>query len=278
MEIILDNVSYSPAKMKDLNMHIKSGRVYGLIGDDLNFIEYFKDILLRKVNQTSGEIYYDNDLVRYYDEINNKLENKIGFMPKIPVFLGQTVYENLEIVIDSYRYRVNEMSKRIHEVAKLVSLNEEILLRDPYKLSVGEQKKVSLAMVLLHNPTLIYLEEPTLGYDNKTKDNFVKFIKRLKSRKNRTIIISTNDLELMNMLVDDIIVFNNSDLFMNDSKVKVFEETRLLKKIGIDVPNTIKFSDMVLKKKNIKIRYRDDVNDLIKDIYRYSEWGSVKHE
>ena len=76
-------------------------------------------------------------------------------------------------------------------------------------------------------------------------------------------------MEFIHKVCDDIYVLNQGKIVLYGNKFDVFSKQKLLKKINVDVPNIISFENLVLQKKNIQIGYRDEINDLIKDVYRY---------
>ena len=279
MEIVLDTVSYKQDghfKLKDISYSFCTGQIYGIIGNNGSGKSYVGKLLSGNLIQTSGEIFFNQFILKSYSNHNMLVEvqKKVGYVPENleNYFTGFTVYEELKVQILRSHYREEESEKRIYDALKMVGLSKEILSLDPFNLSTGEQKKLALAIALLHNPEVLVLDEPTLGLDSFEQKKLHKLLRMLKNRYHKLIIIMTNDLEFLNMIVDTLLVLEHGTLVLDGKKNDVLKETRRLKKLGIDVPTTIYVADYVLRKKNIKLGYRDQINDLIKDIYRFSEW------
>ena len=97
----------------------------------------------------------------------------------------------------------------------------------------------------------------------------IYLLKKLKNKYHKLIIIVSQDMEFIHKVCDDIYVLNQGKIVLYGNKFDVFSKQKLLKKINVDVPNIISFENLVLQKKNIQIGYRDEINDLIKDVYRY---------
>lgn len=280
MEVELNKVSYSYSKinfsskevLKDINMKFMVGNVTGIIGKNgsgkSTILEIIATILI-----STGEIKFDNVLLDENRIINNLLELQkvIGYSSQNPeeYFSNKTVQEELLNNLNYSNYDIEKKNKRLLDSLKMVNLYEEILERKVKNLSNGEKRKLSIAITLINNPKVIIFDCPTIGLDAYSKNELVKLIRLLKKRYRKTIIISTNDIDFLHKIVDYMYVIDNKEIVLEGTKYNVFKNSKLLKKYGITIPKVMDFSNTVLEKKNIKIGYRDEINDLIKDIYRY---------
>ena len=91
----------------------------------------------------------------------------------------------------------------------------------------------------------------------------------MKQRYNKTIIILSYNLDFLIEISDYLYVINEGQKIFEGTKQDVFKNDKILEKNGIRSTKTIEFSKLVEKEKGIKIGYRDNINDLIKDIYFY---------
>ena len=78
-----------------------------------------------------------------------------------------------------------------------------------------------------------------------------------------------HDVEFIHVVCDQICVLYQGTIFLEGNKYDVFAQEEQLKKMEVQVPQMISFSHLVSKRVKINIGYRDDINDLIKDVYRY---------
>lgn len=265
MEIELKNVDFTYEKinyekkevLKNINMKFEAGKITSIIGKSGSGKTTLLELIDNIIVPTKGEIIIED-------------VNKIGFLFQFPEeqFFNQTVKKELEVILKLSDYK-KDINKRIHDVLEMVNLSEDYLNKNPFNLSSGEKRKLALASVLILNPKIILLDEPTIGLDDKDKNEMIKLIRMLKNRYNKTIIIASHDMNFIHKITDYIYVLDNKKIIMEGDKYTIFKQEEKLNKIKIKVPNLISFSNKVLKTKKIKIGYRDDINDLIKDIYRY---------
>ncbi len=281
MEVKYCNVGYIYNKktsqehfvLEDINLEFESGKVYSIVGKcgsgKTTLIELINGLLL----PTNGYI----DISSYRLEQNqkikdiNSLRNKIGLVFQFPEeqFFANTVEKEIEFALNWFNYKKNGMEKRVKDALIMVGLDETFLNRDPLTLSHGEKRLVALASILVFNPKIIVLDEPTIGLDLSSQKNLLKIIRMLKNRYGKTVIIVSHDTDFLLKISDEVIVLENGKVVLKGNKYDVFSNSEVLKRNKIKVPNIIEFSNLVKKKKNIKIGYRDEINDLIKDIYRY---------
>ena len=181
-------------------------------------------------------------------------------------FFCNTVYEELLFVLKKNRIKDY---KKIMEVLKIVSLDESFLERSPFEISKGEQKKLALAKLLVCNPKVLILDEPFLYLDSSSRKSLIKLFRMMKLRYGKTIIILSDDTDLALSLADEILCLQDNNLIFEGNKFDFLSDENLLKKCHLAVPKLIQFSNLVKAWKNINIGYRDDINDLMKDIYRF---------
>lgn len=230
------------------------------------FLELINGLLL----PNEGEVKVDGIVLKSGAKIKNidSLRSKIGLVFQFPEeqFFKHTVYDEVGVAIDRLNYKKDQKEKRIIEALKMVGLNEAYLTRNPFSLSNGEKRKIAIASVLVYNPQVILLDEPTVGLDQESIKSFVKLLSTLKNKYNKTIVVASHDIEFVHLIADHIIVLNNKIVTEGD-KYTIFKDEKKLNSLGIRVPKIMEFINKVYLKKKIRLRNRDKINDLIKDIY-----------
>ncbi|MDD4547361.1 MAG: energy-coupling factor ABC transporter ATP-binding protein [Bacilli bacterium] len=283
MEIKFNNVGYiyneksslEKEILKDLNLEIKSNQINAIIGKSGSGKTTIIEMINALIIPTSGNIKVDNCFIEKKSKIVNisLLRFNVGLIFEFPEeqFFNKTVEKEIGFGLKTFNYKTDEIKQRISNALKMVGLDDSYLPRNPHTLSNGEKRKVAIASILVFNPKVVIFDEPTVGLDSNSKNNLIRLIKMLKNKYNKTIIVVTQDVDFLHKMADYIFVLSDKKVVLEGDKYQVFSEVETLRKHGIGVPKVIEFSHKVLMEKGIKMGYRDEINDLIKDIYRYAK-------
>lgn len=282
MEIKFNNVSYtynpkspvSKKALRDINLEIKENKINGIIGRSGSGKTTLVELINALLIPTVGNIKIDDFIIEKNQKIIhiNNLRVNIGLIFQFPEeqFFNMKVKDEIKFGMKYFKIKTQEIDKRCSDALAMVGLDDSYLDRDTFKLSSGEMRKVAIASVLAFNPKVVVLDEPTIGLDSMSKKILINLIRKLKTRYNKTIIIITHDIDLIHQISDYVFVLDNGKLVLEGDKYKVLTNDELYN-YGLEPPKIIQFEKLVEKNKKIKIGYRDDVNDLIKDIYRYAK-------
>ena len=279
MEVKFNNVYYvynekTPLPklvLGDINTTFKEGTINGIIGRSGSGKTTMVELINALILPTKGNVTVGSKVIsktRKIKNINN-LRYRIGLVFQFPEeqFFCKTVKEEIEFGMRYFKKTVKSIEKHVSDALLMVGLDDSYLTRNPYTLSSGEMRKVAIASILAFNPKIVILDEPTIGLDNSSKENLIKIIKLLKNRYHKTVIIVSNDTDMLHKISDHIVLLDKGKIVLEGSKYEVFKQD--IEKYGVKKPKIIEFEELVYKEKNIKIGYRDDINDLMKDVYRY---------
>lgn len=272
MEVRFNNVTFLEADKKvlngiDIDFHFDEINV--IMGPNGSGKTTICELLNTNLTPSDGEIDIASIKIDNKNNIDKKqIKFNIGVVSEFPddQFFFETVKKEISSVLEYFDYPSDKINKRVLDSLKMVGLDEEYLLRDPLSLSSGEVRKVSIALTLAINPEIIILDNPTVGMDSNDKKNLIKILKMIKRRYDKTIVIVSHDIEFIHNCADYIFVVSDGKVVLKGDKYQVFKQESTLKKYKIDIPEIIKFK--LLSDKKVKLRYRDDINDLIKDILR----------
>ena len=133
---------------------------------------------------------------------------------------GLTVRENLELICGVHGFSKEKRNAKISELTELLELNE-VLKKKAGKLSGGWQRRLSIAMALISEPAILFLDEPTLGLDVLVRSELWDLIRSLKGKV--TIVLTTHYMEEAEALSDRIAIMKNGRLLICDSAEKIKE-------------------------------------------------------
>ena len=207
-----------------------------------------------------------NGLIIDNIEVINDLKlNKVAILKDIYFkenFLSK-VYEWMYYEIRRNKLNLKNPKKKVIDSLRIVGLDPIYLERRVNTLSQSEKVWIKLAITLLSNPNTIVIEDIFKYFDKINEKKLIMLLQRIKDNYNKTIIIVTNNTEILYKYTKHLIVIKKNKVLVDDD-IKVLEKNDL----GIKTPEIIELTN-IIKKKNIKIGYHNDVRDILKDIYKH---------
>ncbi|RHQ97737.1 ABC transporter ATP-binding protein [Peptoclostridium sp. AF21-18] len=245
--------------VSDLNLHIKKGRIYGLLGRNGAGKTTTMKMILNLIDSSAGEVIVFGKSMKKY---NKEILPRIGCLIESPGFYPNlTGTENLKIFA-----QLRGIPKRnaIKESLELVGLkyNDKKLFS---QYSMGMKQRLAIALAVMHDPEILILDEPINGLDPIGIAEVRTFIRKLCTEKGKTILISSHILSEIELIADDIGIIDNGVLLEeesleelknmnkkyiklvahNDSKaVKVLEACFNIKNYSVEKNGTIKIYDL----------------------------------
>jgi len=171
--------------VSEVNLKVKKGEIFGLVGPDGAGKTTTMRLLSTAMEQTSGEAKVLGMDVRKEEE---KIRKRIGYLPqRFSLYGDLSVEENLDFFADLYQVKKELKEKRKKELLEFTQL-ASFCDRRAQHLSGGMQKKLALACCLIHEPEVLFLDEPTTGVDPVSRKEFWKILLHLPQL---TIFIAT---------------------------------------------------------------------------------------
>ncbi|MCS7463398.1 ABC transporter ATP-binding protein [Paenibacillus doosanensis] len=193
--------------VKDISFQIPKGEICGYIGENgagkSTTIKMLTGILV----PTSGDIRVNGYI---------PFQEREKFVRGIGVVFGQRsqlwwdigVIESFQLLKKVYRVPEADFKKRLDELVERLQLSE-LLARPVRKLSLGQRMRCELAASLLHNPQIVFLDEPTIGLDIVVKTEIREFLKQMNQRYETTILLTTHDLQDIEALCSRVIMLDD---------------------------------------------------------------------
>lgn len=195
-----------------VNLQIREGEILGLIGHNGAGKTTALKMIVGLLAPTSGNIE-----VMGYDitKDSTKVKQYIGYLPEeSPLYENMTARQYLEFFAELYKIPRAVAGERINSLLDSLKLEE----RDKYTgdLSKGMKRKVAIARTLLHEPSILILDEPNSGLDPLTSFFIIDYLKKLNNL-GKTIVLSAHNLFHIEYICDRVAIMKNGEIYICDT-------------------------------------------------------------
>tara|TARA_B100001094_G_C18191354_1_gene807468 strand:+ start:2894 stop:3793 length:900 start_codon:yes stop_codon:yes gene_type:complete len=235
--------------VNNISLHVNKGDIYGFLGPNGAGKSTTLRMVLGLIKPSKGNIFINNENI---SGNNRKFLNDIGALIEKPDFYKNlSALDNLKILYKMSRLKNDQ---RIFEVLNEVDLwdkrNQKV-----GGFSQGMKQRLGIAQTLLHEPSLIILDEPSNGLDPQGQADMRELILRINKEMQITVIISSHILSEIEKIANRMVVINNGEKIL-EGNVKELMSKELLK-VSLKSSDTVRLSEF-LKSENIEIEVRND--------------------
>ncbi|MCI9217854.1 ABC transporter ATP-binding protein [Lachnospiraceae bacterium 42-17] len=247
------NVTYSyplakePA-IKDLSLEIERGKFYGVVGENGSGKTTFCALLRGFApsfykGELKGEVLVEGKKTTDY---GGELSAKIGYVFQNPFTqisgVKDTVFEEVAYGLENFGIPAEEIERRVVEVMQMKDI-EALAMKSPFDLSGGQMQRVALASVIVLEPDILIIDEPTSQLDPEGTESVFAIIKTLKE-KQKTIILVEHKIDLIAEYADEVLVFKDGQVIAAGDKRKILSDMSLLEK-GASLPQVAVLGSML---------------------------------
>jgi energy-coupling factor transport system ATP-binding protein len=210
--------SYPERREKALNkvsFRVRKGEKIAIIGPCGAGKSTLLEILASLLLPDEGEVLYEGNPLKKLGQ----LSGEVGLLFQFPErhFFETTVFQEVTLTLRERGFRKSEVEERYEEVMRLVGLNPEKFKREnPFKLSLGEKRRLALASILSFNPSILLLDEPLAGLDGRGKALFLSLFERMSGK---TVFIVTQEVSHLERIAERIIFLKRGKVIF-DQPVK----------------------------------------------------------
>ena len=242
--------------LKNINLNIKKGEIFAMLGPNGAGKTTLISIICGIVIPSSGNVLVDD-----YDIINDfrQTRSRIGIVPQeLTLEQFETVFNNISYSRGLYGKKPN--NQYIEKILKQLSLwdKKDLRLR---QLSGGMKRRVLIAKALSHEPSILFLDEPTAGVDVELRQDMWKIVKSLRES-GVTIILTTHYIEEAEAIADRVGVINQGEIIVVDQTKELLKKMGT-KKLTIELQEKISKIPDKLEKYNLTIGDNDISLDYI---------------
>jgi len=208
--------------LHDVSAEIPANCITGLIGPNGAGKSTLMKIITGSIRQNAGEILINDQLI---SENPIAFKSMIGYLPEHnPLYLNMYVKEYLLFAASLYPQCNKNKKERVSEMIELTGLTNESH-KSIKKLSKGYRQRVGLAQALIHDPSIIILDEPTTGLDPNQIIEIRNLIQNIS--KNKTIILSTHIMQEVEAICDHTIIINKGSIILNDKTENIIHNKKM---------------------------------------------------
>lgn len=225
--------------VNDISFTIPKGEMVGYIGSNgagkSTTIKMISGIL----TPDEGSVTV-NGITPYMERTKNAKSIGAVFGQRTQLFWDIPVQESLELLKHIYEVPQDIYEENLAKFKEVLDL--EALLPIPVRqLSLGQKMRCELAAAFLHNPSVVYLDEPTIGLDASVKVKIRQFIKHMNREHQTTIILTTHDMQDIEELCHRILIIDKGSVIYDGSLLALKQQTRFNRTIKLEIDSTKNF-------------------------------------
>ena len=234
-----EGTPFSFLALKEVTAEIKKGSMTAIIGHTgsgkSTFVQHLNGLLLPTDGTvTVGEYIISADKK---PEVMKPLRKKCGLVFQFPEY--QLFEETIEkdIIFGPINFGIDENTAKQNakKALKAVGLDESYLERSPFDLSGGQKRRVAIAGILVMEPEILVLDEPTAGLDPQGAKEMMSLFKNL-NQQGTTILLVTHDMNQVLEYCDEAIVMSEGQVVKSGTVQEIFSEPKYLDALSIELP------------------------------------------
>jgi ABC-2 type transport system ATP-binding protein len=258
---LFSNATETKVAVNNISFDISPGEIVGYIGSNgagkSTTIKMMTGILV----PTRGKCLV-NGIVPYEKRMENAQNIGVVFGQRTQLWWDLPLSETFTILRDIYRVPSKDFEKRMEFLESVLGFNE-FINSTVRTLSLGQRMRADLAAAMIHNPKILFLDEPSIGLDVVVKENIRKAIKLMNKEFNTTVLLTTHDMAEIEELCNRIIIIDSGEKIYDGDKKQFKDKYGYMKTIEMSITNeekakTIDFNSIFnLNSKDINWSIKD---------------------
>lgn len=247
---------FEHAALNGIDLSIPEGKVTAIIGQTgsgkSTLVQHLNGLLM----PTGGFLdicgYHIQPLLKIKDI--KELRRKVGLVFQFPEYqlFEETIEKDIAFGPKNFGTPEAEANELVRKILPMVGLDESYLERSPFELSGGQKRRVAIAGILILDPEVLVLDEPTAGLDPQGANEMMTLFMRLNREMNKTVLLVTHDMDHVMNYCDHVIVLDHGKVKHESDVQTFFEHPEWMINIGINPPALIRLK-MQLKEKGFEI-------------------------
>ncbi len=225
-----------------ISFHVEKGEILGLIGANGAGKTTILSMIATLSRPDSGSIYYEGQ-----DIVKNPtvLRCDLGYIPQeIALYNSLSGMDNLRFWGRANHIRGKELAHQIYEVSKIINFSKDDLNKKVSSYSGGMKRRLNIGAALLHKPTLIIMDEPTVGLDVEARNQILNTVIELK-KQGTAIIYAGHYLEEMQKICDNICMIDRGKCVLFGKKDSLLQGKESLEQLYLEVTGSINTKEVL---------------------------------
>lgn len=228
--------------VKGINFEIKEGEMVGYIGSNGAGKSTTIKMMCGILNPTGGKVLIDG--MEPYKKRKQVAQNiGVVFGQKTQLWWDIQLIESFKVLKEIYQISDEDYKERMEFLESVLGLSD--FLKQPVRtLSLGQRMRADLAASLLHNPKVLFLDEPTIGLDVLVKEKIREAIKEMNKKYNTTVILTTHDMADIENLCNRIIIIDEGNVIYDGDLLSIKNKFGDLRTVTIELRDDLTSIDM----------------------------------
>ncbi len=226
--------------VNDISFEVEEQEAVGYIGANGSGKSTTIKMLSGILTPTSGELLIDN-IVPHNNRIKNNQKIGVVFGQRSQLWWDVPIIESYKLLQKIYEVEDTQFKKNLQTCVEALEIGE-LLKFSPRQLSLGQKMRCEIGSIMLYNPKIIFLDEPTIGLDVHAKESIRLFINRLNREKKTTVFLTSHDFQDIEDICSRIIILDKGNIVWDGSKNDIkdrFTQTKTIKLYVHHVPEPL---------------------------------------
>lgn len=239
------NTPFERLALQNVSFEIPEGTYLAIIGHTGSGKSTVLQHLNALLKPTKGKVVIGDTVIEAGQKKKNLkgVRQRVGIVFQFPEhqLFEETVEKDICFGPMNFGVSEAEAQKRARNAMKQVGLSADFLQVSPFDLSGGQMRRIAIAGVLAMEPDVIVLDEPTAGLDPRGRREIMDMFYKLHKERNLSTVLVTHSMEDASRYADQIIIMHKGEVYKKGTPKEIFANPDELLKLGLDVPEVIRF-------------------------------------
>lgn len=247
---------FEHSALHGIDLSIPEGKVTAIIGQTgsgkSTLVQHLNGLLIPSAGTLDICGFHIQPLLKIKDV--KALRKEVGLVFQFPEYqlFEETIEKDIAFGPKNFGVEEEKANELVKKILPMVGLDESYLQRSPFELSGGQKRRVAIAGILVLDPKVLVLDEPTAGLDPQGAKEMMSLFMDLNRIHNKTILLVSHDMEHVMRYCDHVIVLDHGKVLQESDVHTFFEHPEWMIKVGINPPAIIRLK-MMLKEKGFLI-------------------------